>query len=720
MKNYRPISLLNCVYKIASGCIANRIKTTLNKLIHSDQIGFIAGRYIGENTRLLYDIMHTTEEKNLSGLLLLIDFEKAFDSISWKFINNVLKYFGFGESIISWVNLFYKNAMLSVNQGGNLSSVFHIGRGCRQGDPLSPYIFILCSEILAIKIRNNKNIKGITIGNNEYKLSQYADDTSAILDGSDKSLNETLSELSFFSKYSGLKVNFDKTQVVWIGRKKYSSDTIKTRWKLNWGRSQFKLLGITFNIDLDEIVKINYEEKIIKIKNLIKRWQCRYITPLGKITVIKSLLLPILNHLFISIPNPSEQIIKELNTLFYDFIWKGPAKIKRTVLTNQYINGGLDMVNIEVFISSLKLTWIRRLISKEGNWKSIIENNLNIIDFVNLGSNFIKNENEKINNKFWKDVIKSMYDFQKINKPKKIDHFLTLPIFQNEDILIGNKPFFLKTWYNKGVRYINDFINENGKFYSEHEFTTLYSINSNFIQYNGILRAIKTFLKNHDITEFYNKSSNPLIPFSILNIVEHKNGCKGIYNILNKNIHQPTSKSKWEQEYQVEDECWKEIYVAPFEKQYSSILRWFQVRVNHRILPTNKFLYKIHIKDSPLCHYCQQEETLTHMLWTCTATKELLQEIKEWFNINNIYISFIEQPFIFNIGNNYSDVDLLIILEIKYYIFSAKRLLSNLSIVAFKNRITNSYLSLKYIATKNNQIEKFTKDWNKYKNIFNS
>ena len=66
---------------------------------------------------------------------------------------------------------------------------------------------------------------------------------------------------------------------------------------------------------------------------------------------------------------------------------------------------------------------------------------------------------------------------------------------------------------------------------------------------------------------------------------------------MNKNIHQPTSKSKWEQEYQVEDGCWKEIYEAPFKKQYSSILRWFQVRVNHRILPTNKLVYKIHIKD---------------------------------------------------------------------------------------------------------------------------
>ena len=100
----------------------------------------------------------------------------------------------------------YNNASLAVNQGGNLSNFFNIGRGCRQGDPLSPYIFILCAEILAIKIRNNKNIKGIVIDDKEFKLSQYADDTSLLLDGSDKSLNASLSELARYAQYSGLLI----------------------------------------------------------------------------------------------------------------------------------------------------------------------------------------------------------------------------------------------------------------------------------------------------------------------------------------------------------------------------------------------------------------------------------------------------------------------------------------------------------------------------------
>ena len=118
IKNWRPITLLTynfikCFYKIASGCknhcIAKRLKTAITKLISLDQTGFISGRNIGENTRLIYEIMNITEELNITGYLLIIDFEKAFDPISWDFISKVLKYFNFGESIIKWVSVFYKN-----------------------------------------------------------------------------------------------------------------------------------------------------------------------------------------------------------------------------------------------------------------------------------------------------------------------------------------------------------------------------------------------------------------------------------------------------------------------------------------------------------------------------------------------------------------------------------------------------------------------------------
>ena len=98
LKNWRPISL-NVVYKLASSVIANRVKQTLQDIIHEIQKGFIAGRFIGENIRLIYDVLFETKQQNIPGLILSIDFEKAFDTVSWKFISKTLDYFNFGESI---------------------------------------------------------------------------------------------------------------------------------------------------------------------------------------------------------------------------------------------------------------------------------------------------------------------------------------------------------------------------------------------------------------------------------------------------------------------------------------------------------------------------------------------------------------------------------------------------------------------------------------------
>lgn len=182
LKNWRPISLLSTVYKLASGCIANRVKRVLDILINEDQKGFVAGRFIGENIRLLYDIIHETKERNIPGLLLLVDFEKAFDSVSWDFINQVLQFFNFGP-IRHWIQTFYNNSESCIIQNGFLSKCFKLGRGCRQGDPLSPYLFLLCADILGIMVRKNKDIQGISIDEQTHTICQYADDTQLLLDG---------------------------------------------------------------------------------------------------------------------------------------------------------------------------------------------------------------------------------------------------------------------------------------------------------------------------------------------------------------------------------------------------------------------------------------------------------------------------------------------------------------------------------------------------------
>ena len=195
----------------------------------------------------------------------MIDFEKAFDSVSWNFIQKSLQFYNFGPSFQTWILVTQSNSISAVTQAGFLSSFFNLERGCRQGDPISSYIFLLCADILATKIRHKDNIKCITINETEHKLTLYADDTTAILDGSEKSLREAVKEINDFYLYSGLKINISKTQITWIGSKKYTNERLCADLNLNW-TTHFVLLGITYDVDLTKITTLNYDKKISQNK----------------------------------------------------------------------------------------------------------------------------------------------------------------------------------------------------------------------------------------------------------------------------------------------------------------------------------------------------------------------------------------------------------------------------------------------------------------------
>ena len=150
-------------------------------MINADQTGYIKGRYICENVRLIGDIISYTAAKNLPGLAVFLDFEKAFDSIEWNFLFKVLDKLNFGPDFKNWVQTFYCNITSCVTNNGYASDFFNLERGVRQGCPLSGKLFVLGIEILALAIKKNPQIKGIRVGAQEIKITQYADDTTVFL-----------------------------------------------------------------------------------------------------------------------------------------------------------------------------------------------------------------------------------------------------------------------------------------------------------------------------------------------------------------------------------------------------------------------------------------------------------------------------------------------------------------------------------------------------------
>ena len=189
--------------------------------------------------------MDFTAKQDNHGLLIFIDFQKAFDSLERNFLQRCLESFNFGPNFIRWVMTFYKIIQsCDINNGTN-SNYFTIERGVRQGDSLSPYLFVVAVETLAIAISQNSTIKGITIDKKETKLLQYADDTMSVL--SDFNSAQNLSKLlDDFKTLSGSEVSPNKTEGMWIG----SSRENKTKpFGIKWPSEPIKALGAYYSYD---------------------------------------------------------------------------------------------------------------------------------------------------------------------------------------------------------------------------------------------------------------------------------------------------------------------------------------------------------------------------------------------------------------------------------------------------------------------------------------
>ena len=278
LSNWRPITLLNVDLKIASKAIAKRIESTLPNLIHSKQTGFVKGRYIGENVRLVSEIMEYTSLQILPGILKSLNFRKAFNSIEWPFIMKTLDHFNFGNDIKRWIKIFYKNKESAVQKNGFVTSWFKPSKGVRQGCPLSPNFLILSAEVLSKKIRQDSNVRGIKIIGMEIKLSQFADDAT-LFNADLESLEMALKTVGNFGRIAGVSLNVMKTKALWLG--KWESNKNKPL-DLKWFHGPVKILGIYFSYNIKENDELNFDKKIQKLQTKLGMWTSRDLTIFGR------------------------------------------------------------------------------------------------------------------------------------------------------------------------------------------------------------------------------------------------------------------------------------------------------------------------------------------------------------------------------------------------------------------------------------------------------
>ncbi len=373
LDNYRPITLLNYDYKICTAALARRIQNVIKKIISDDQCGYIQGRFIGRNIRVIEDIIDYCDEHDNNAAILFIDFQKAFDSLEINFLEKCLRKFNFGNSFIKWVKTTYNNVNSCISINGWLSRSFEIERGIRQGCPLSALLFIISAEFMSLNIKTNKNIEGFNFFNDpdlETKITQLADDTTIFVNNP-TSVKFVFDEIERFSSVSGIVLNKSKTDGIYLGRQ----NQIDIDTGIKWSDEPVKSLGIYFGKNKKEVENLNMKPKLVKLENIINRWKARKLTYYGKVTIIKTLGISqiLYNASCINVP---DYVITNINKIIYRFLWGSKKeKVKRTVITKDFDNGGLHMINIQCQINALKIKWISRMLQSKNTciWGNMID-----------------------------------------------------------------------------------------------------------------------------------------------------------------------------------------------------------------------------------------------------------------------------------------------------------------------------------------------------------
>ena len=713
LKDWRPISLLNVDFKIISSAITNRLKTVIQDVISPSQSAYIKGRFIGENSRLVYDVIEELNQQNRSGLILAADFEAAFESVSWGFLSQAMHCYNFGPHYRYLISLLYlnNNNFARVLLDGFLGEKIYMKRGIRQGDPVSGYLFNLVVEPLANQIMQSTIIRGISVSSEcEIRLSQYADDLIVFLDNRTEYVTGAIKEIQTFTLMSGLKMNIDKTKCLPIGKR---INSMPPNLEGIEYVEELKILGLTFSRNNDNVTKVNIMKKLPSIEKEILQWKRRHLTMIGKITIIKALLLSKLVHIFTALPNPSNNLIAKINTIFYKFIWNGKNdRVKRTKMIQRQEYDGLNMVHVEGFIKSMKISWIERLYQSDHSWLNIAERNIPFLeDLRTYGSSKLRSLRNSIPNPFWKDALEAWINLFELYQPNS-DQIITEKLWFTDISKFSSS--IINSWDDKGIRYVADLINnKTGTFYSKSEIENIYNIKMTFLCYASLIRSLPNIVKK---TNYTGKILYPLIPYK----VGLMNGSIKMSRLAYKEFQESVrSKHKKSQE-RIEYKWNRDIQCFQFGTMYdislvtkNTYLQAFHFRLISRIVPTKRFLHIVGISENNLCSFCSTSiETLPHLFWDCESTQRFISDIKRklssMFNTN---YTVSKKTWFFPNVKECTELEILVTTIGKVTIYKAQAKQISLSINHFFNNLRLEAEKEMHLARSKDSVEQFNAKW---------
>ena len=227
----------------------------MDYIISECQRGFRKGKNLSCNIRTAYELIKFAEVNKLEGIILSLDFEKCFDKLSFSAIFGALRFFKFPEYIVTWIEILYTDFAVNTQNNGHFSSSIPIQQGIHQGGPCSSLLFLLCAEVLALLLKENKDIEGIPVKEITNLLRQYADDADIYMLSSKKSLESLFLVLETFRSISGFTLNYNKTTILRIGSLKNTNASIMIRRTVAWTNELINILGVWVSMDEKEAIR---------------------------------------------------------------------------------------------------------------------------------------------------------------------------------------------------------------------------------------------------------------------------------------------------------------------------------------------------------------------------------------------------------------------------------------------------------------------------------
>jgi hypothetical protein len=280
------------------------------------------GRHILEGVVILHETIHELHRKKMDGVLLKLDFEKAYDKIKWSFLQQALRMKGFDPKWCDWIRNFVEKGSVGIKVNNDIGHYFQSRKGLRQGDPLSPTLFNIIAymlEILIARAKEDGRVEGLIphLVEGGVSILQYADDTIICMEHNlEKSLNMKLI-LCIFEQLSGLKINFHKSEVFFFGQAKEMQDDYKILFGCEIGSLPFRYLGIPIHFRRLR----NGEWKPIedRLEKKLGSWIKKLLSYGDRLILINLVLssLPMFMLLFFEIPKGVMRILDYFRSRFF-------------------------------------------------------------------------------------------------------------------------------------------------------------------------------------------------------------------------------------------------------------------------------------------------------------------------------------------------------------------------------------------------------------------